>query len=502
MNETLYDSQLFAELYDVQPQAITWFQPVWTNDGHTIVDFKFVYSNEEGLRYMNLTREQFRGLAISTTPTLTDDLRNMILSEMIGVYKTGKKSETTIYNSTLNKYARVLRTKLRNGVLSVIQDVSEETRIIKQLERQAAELNAQKNLLDNILTNSSNGISVSKMFRDESGKVIDALTILANEAAISHIGLPKDIYLSKRATELEPGIIGSPYYQMCIKTLETGEPFLTQYQMESTGRWLEITVSKMDHDHLIQVFTDITPIKETQLQLAKAAEQLEAVFNASTAGMFVFSPVRDKLGEIVDFRFVITNPAFASYVGQTPEILKGELGSRFFPGYLHNGVFDMYRKTYLTGETLRQDVHYNVDHHDLYLDLLSTKVHDEVLVTFTDYTAIKKTQLQLEKLIEDLRQSNTKLEEFAHAASHDLKEPIRKIRVFSDRLKSSLADRMDESEHNMFDRMQNATERMTLLVDDLLSYSHVSLTPIETEEVDLNKKLKLVLADLEVPSEE
>ena len=502
MNETLYDSRLFAELYDVQPQAITWFQPVWSDDGRTIIDFAFVYSNDEGLKYMNLTREQFQGLAISITPTLTSHLRDVILKEMVHVYQTEEKSETTIYNPILNKYARVLRTKLRNGVLSVIQDITEETRIIKQLEKQTGELRAQKSLLDNILENSSNGISVSKMLRDENGKVVDAVTILANDAAVNHIGLPKDVYLTKRATELEPGIIGSPYYQMCIKTLETGQPFLTQYQMESNRRWLELTVSKMDADHLIHVFTDITPVKEAQLQLEKAAEQIQAVFNASTAGMFIFSPVRDESGEIIDFRFVITNPAFAAYVGQTPEVLKGQLGSTFFPGYLRNGVFDMYKRTYLTGETLRQDVHYNVDEHDLYLDLLSTKIHDEVLVTFTDYTTIKKTQFQLEKLIEDLRQSNTKLEEFAHAASHDLKEPIRKIRVFSDRLKSSLGERMDEVEHNMFDRMQNATERMTLLVDDLLSYSHISLTPVEMEDVDLNKKIQLVLADLEIPIEE
>ena len=148
--------------------------------------------------------------------------------------------------------------------------------------------------------------------------------------------------------------------------------------------------------------------------------------------------------EVVDFRFVITNPSFAGYVGQTPDVLAVELGSTWFPGYLTNGVFDMYKKTYLTGESLRQDVHYHVDQHDLYLDLMSTKVQDEVLVTFTDYTHIKKAQLQLEKLVEELRQSNIRLEEFANAASHDLKEPIRKMHVFTDRLKANLEDRMNE----------------------------------------------------------
>lgn len=502
MNQTKFDNALFAELYDVQPQAITWMKPLWSEDEKTVIDFEFVYSNPEGLNYLNLTPAQFKGLRLSTSPTLNDTLRKAVLEELTTVYFTGNESKTTLYNSVLNKYARVLRTRLRDGVLTVIEDRSEENRIIKQLEEKTEQLQQQKTLLDNILTNSSNGISVSKVLRDEQGTVIDAITILANDAAVKYIGLPKETYFTKRATEIEPDIIGSPYYQQCIKTLETGESFLTQYQMQSTGRWLELTVSKLDDDHLIQVFTDVTPIRESQLQLEKAAGRLKAVFNASQSGMFIFAPEYNAQNEIVDFRFLITNPTFASYVGQTPEVLQGALGSTYFPGYLHNGVFDMYKKTYLTGETQRQDVHYNVDEHDLYLDLMSTRIHDGVLVTFTDYTAIKKTQLQSERLVEELRQSNVKLEEFAHAASHDLKEPIRKISVFSDRLKSSLSSRMTEEENGIFDRMQNATERMALLVDDLLSYSHVNLKPVETEDVDLNKKITAVLADLELQVED
>ena len=59
----------------------------------------------------------------------------------------------------------------------------------------------------------------------------------------------------------------------------------------------------------------------------------------------------------------------------------------------------MYKSTYLTGKQLRRQVHYAVDEHDLYLDLMSTKVGDAVLVTFTDYTLLKQLQLQLEHAV-------------------------------------------------------------------------------------------------------
>jgi signal transduction histidine kinase len=509
MNETPHDTRLFAELYDAHPQAIVWLRPVLSADGKNIDDFEFAYCNDEGLKYLNLTPELLRGLRVSNSPTLTDDLRKQVMAEMIRVYQTGVKSESTFYNPALNKYARILRTKLRDGVLTVVQDITEENHIINELKQKTLdlaettrEMQEQKLLLDKVLANSSNGISVSRVFRDDTGKVVDALTIMANDAAVRFIGFPREVYLSKRATEIEPAVIDSPYYQACIQTLQTGVPFVMQYPMQSTGRWLELAVSKLDYDHLIQIFTDVTSIKESQLRQEQAAERLQAVFDSAQSGMFIFEPIFDESGDVIDFRFVLTNPMFAAYVGQTPAVLKGELGSKFFPGYLHNGVFDMYKQTYLTGQAQRRDVHYNVDEHDLYLDLLSTKVHDEVLVTFTDHTQVKKAQLQLEKVVFDLQRSNQNLEEFAHAASHDLKEPIRKISVFSSRLQTSLQERLTEFEQSLFTRIQNASERMMLLVEDLLAYSHVSTTLMAAEEVDLNKKFQSILTDLEVEIEE
>lgn len=251
-----------------------------------------------------------------------------------------------------------------------------------------------------------------------------------------------------------------------------------------------------------QVVERTAELIQSQGEMEEVTYRLQAVFNTAQSGMFIFAPVRDEQGEIVDFRFVITNPTFAAYVNQTPEIINGALGSTWFPGYLHNGVFDMYKKTYLTGETQRQDIHYNVDQHDIYLDLMSNKVGEEVLVTFTDYTALKKAQAQLEKHVEDLKRSNQDLEEFAYAASHDLKEPVRKIRFFGDRLKNSLDGRLNNEEVQFFDRMEAAARRMGALIDDLLTYSQANQKPKEYDCVDLNELIKLVIGDLDLQIEE
>lgn len=368
--DTTLDRQLFDELYGVQPQAITWLRPIWNEAGTEIVDFEYAFSNEQGLNYLNLTPAQHNGLRISNSPTLTDDLRKMFLDEMIRVFTKGEVSKTNVYNPALNKYARVLRTRLRDGVLSVVQERSEENRMIRELEEKTRQLEEQKTLMDNILKNSSNGISVSQVFRDETGKVVDAQTIMANDAAVKYIGFPKEIYLTKKATELEPAVMGSPYYQACIHTLETGEPFVMRYQMQSTGRWLELTVSKLDYNHLIQIFTDVTPIREAELKL--------------------------------------------------------------------------------------------------------------------------------EQTVAELRRSNESLEEFTRAASHDLKEPIRKIHFFTERLKTALDGRLSGAETSLLQRIEVASARMNLLVDDLLAYAQLSSDSLLREEVDLNQKIKTILSDLEL----
>jgi light-regulated signal transduction histidine kinase (bacteriophytochrome) len=162
----------------------------------------------------------------------------------------------------------------------------------------------------------------------------------------------------------------------------------------------------------------------------------------------------------------------------------------------------MYKKTYLTGKDQRIDIHYNVDELDIYLDLKSAKVGNEVLVTFTDYTALKKAQRQLEIYVEDLKRTNANLEEFAYAASHDLKEPIRKIHIFSNRIKEKLKGKLEENDMHIFERMENATRRMGKLVDDLLEYSYLTKEIGYVEDVNLTQKVHQVLEDLEIEIEE
>lgn len=137
---------------------------------------------------------------------------------------------------------------------------------------------------------------------------------------------------------------------------------------------------------------------------------------------------------------------------------------------------------------------------------------NECVAFIIDITVIKQVEQELERRVavrthelaclnEELQRSNKSLEEFAYAVSHDLKEPIRKIRVFCDRLMESLSEGITSEDKMLFERIFNATNRMNLLIDDLLLYSHVDINEAHIDDVNLNELIQPVLDDLETEIE-
>lgn len=110
----------------------------------------------------------------------------------------------------------------------------------------------------------------------------------------------------------------------------------------------------------------------------------------------------------------------------------------------------------------------------------------------------KKVEERLKHFTVELQRSNQELTDFASIASHDMKEPLRKITAFCGRLKVKCANLLDDQAKDYMDRMQNATVRMEELIDSLLMLSRVSTKARPFAPVDLNKIVAGVLNDLEI----
>jgi PAS domain S-box-containing protein len=99
---------------------------------------------------------------------------------------------------------------------------------------------------------------------------------------------------------------------------------------------------------------------------------------------------------------------------------------------------------------------------------------------------------------QELMRSNEELQQFAYIASHDLQEPLRKIQAFGDRLKNKYHDQLAEQGSDYIERMQNAAQRMQVLINDLLALSRVKTKVQSFVPMNLAQAAQEVLSDLEV----
>ncbi len=100
---------------------------------------------------------------------------------------------------------------------------------------------------------------------------------------------------------------------------------------------------------------------------------------------------------------------------------------------------------------------------------------------------------KLEKYID----SNMKLENFAHAASHDLKAPLRNITAFASLLKSRMKEKMNEKEISYFSEIEKGTQRLNNLVDDILAYSKLKEDEIKMESTSISGVIVEVIDSLQ-----
>ncbi len=97
---------------------------------------------------------------------------------------------------------------------------------------------------------------------------------------------------------------------------------------------------------------------------------------------------------------------------------------------------------------------------------------------------------------DDLARSNSDLEQFAYAASHDLQEPLRTITAYVGLVKERYGDALDDTAHEFMDFAIDGAERMQRLITDLLEYSRVGTQGRELEPVNCTRIMDSVLESL------
>ncbi|HEU4551263.1 MAG TPA: PAS domain S-box protein [Chitinophaga sp.] len=110
-----------------------------------------------------------------------------------------------------------------------------------------------------------------------------------------------------------------------------------------------------------------------------------------------------------------------------------------------------------------------------------------------DLTDKKMAEDQMREYMNQLEFQNKELEQFVYAASHDMKEPLRKIWLYNDFIAGNAANQLDNKSKDYLKRSIHAVQRMNSLIEDLLTYSRTTSYVESYEEVDLNNVMEEII---------
>ncbi|MGD0566081.1 MAG: ATP-binding protein, partial [Candidatus Goldiibacteriota bacterium] len=138
------------------------------------------------------------------------------------------------------------------------------------------------------------------------------------------------------------------------------------------------------------------------------------------------------------------------------------------------------------------------------VSLIKSKMHgkDIVIALVRDISSRKAAEEETVKLISELKRSNSELQDFAYAASHDMKEPLSMVSSYVQLLEKRYKGKLDSDADEFIAFAVGGVKQIQRLIDDLLAYSRVNSKGGEFVPVDLNETLDRVKNSLKFKIEE
>ena len=241
--------------------------------------------------------------------------------------------------------------------------------------------------------------------------------------------------------------------------------------------------------------------------LKQSEVRYRSLFDNMTEGFALHEILTDVQGRPVDYRFLEVNPAFEQLTGLKRTDLLGRTVMEVLPG-TEDSWIENYGRVALSGEPTHFES-YSGALGRWYEVFAYQPLLRQFAVVFTDITRRKRMEDELRRSHDDLENrvrertaelelTNKELQDFAFVASHDLQEPLRKIRIFGDMLASKGGAFSDEASRDYLTRMQKAAARMQNLLNSLLAYSRLTTKAEPLERTDLGKSVEAALSNLEI----
>jgi PAS domain S-box-containing protein len=290
---------------------------------------------------------------------------------------------------------------------------------------------------------------------------------------------------------------------------------------DGTRFWGSVAITALHDDNgdvfgFSKVTRDLTDRKIAEDRLNNVAEELkfknEELRQSEERYQRMIAEVKDYAIILLDTNGIIQNwNAGAQHIkGYTPEEIVGKSFENFYQESDRKSGFpkQLLNEAAVQGRVIHEGWRVRKDGTKFWGYVVITALHDDdgAIIGFSkvtrDLTAkkriddlIKANAIELDRKNKSLERLNEEVSSFAYVASHDLKEPLRKIQTFCSRI----SDENDISRiRAITDKICVSATRMQTLMDDLLSYSQVSNDTSLFAEIDLNRIIKSVRNDLDL----
>jgi PAS domain S-box-containing protein len=237
-------------------------------------------------------------------------------------------------------------------------------------------------------------------------------------------------------------------------------------------------------------------------RLEEQKDLFETVLNSSPNAIQVLDAIRDEEGQrIIDFQWRYHNLILQSYFPERD--LLGKTLSVEYPASTKNGLIDKLKEVVLQGEWVDFDHLYEQNGFHTHFNACAVRLEDSVVLTMQDVTQRVQNEEKVRALNKTLEQKNRHLESmneqlstFAFVASHDLREPLRKISYFINAMMEVDGEQLCEKSKVYMQKVLLSLQRMNTMITDVLKYSKTNSNGEDFGDVDLNNVLTIATNDL------
>ena len=359
------------------------------------------------------------------------------------------------------------------------------------------------------------GVGINVLDRD--GKIVQV-----NQALLAMLGyVESDLYQRtfEEITHPHDREISNRNLEALMSGKKSSYRFEKRYlRKDGTVLWADLSTSSIMGPNrkpakVVGVIADITKRKQAEEELKRYSEHLEEMAEQRTAELREsenrFRDLVEAMSDIVwevdrDGVYTYFSPRIGDLLGYEPADALGATFPSFMSRKEAEQISDTVKAIFASRKPFKglESKHIHRDGHSVFLEISGVPIMNSV-GQFSGYRGVcrditmrKESEDALRQRTQELERSNKDLEQFAYVAAHDLREPLVAIGAYLKVLERLTKDTIEDTGRKCMAKAINLVLRMDAMLQGLLSYSRLTLTPVSYDVTDCNTCLADALSNL------